>query len=160
MCVRPRARGVHEPVVNLKLDPRGRKDIESGGRLERRAGQKLEADGPRIGIQEVGRVGKRLAERDVSSEAGAGAPHVRARGIVERAVNRAAGNGLGRRRALRAPERRFLRVVQILLAKLVAELDQFHPGDSAGKVEPFTITNAVEGHDVTPAEVDLPPSYV
>ena len=143
--MRPGALPVHEPVVDHELNPRRGDDVEDGGGLERLARQQLEADPARARVHQVGGIGEGIAQRHVAPEAHPGAAHARTREIVVGAVARPyrvrVGSG-GRRGVL---ERRLFSVVQVLLAQLVAKLDQLDAGGGPGKREPVVEPFA---HDV------------
>ena len=101
--------------------------------------KQLQADAARVRRHQIGGIGERLAQRDVAPEPHAGAAHARTGQVVVGAV---AGAGIphlpGRRRG-GAFERRLLGVVQVLLAQLVAKLDQLRGRDRTGKLVPFLI---------------------
>ena len=131
-----------EPVVNHELDPRGGEEVEDRGRLELFACHQLAADRPRVGHEQVGRVGHRVLQRHVAPEAAADRAHARILQIVAGPVGRARfANGrieIGRGRHGLFLERRFLGIVQVLLAQLVADLDQLRVGKKARQLIPGT----------------------
>ena len=89
-------------------------------------------------------IGEGFGERDVAAEARAGGAHHRAFEVVPRAVGRArdAMDLVDRPGMLR--ERRLLRVVQVFLAKLIADVDQLQHREQP---EPF-VPRAVEQAEI------------
>ena len=117
-----------EPVVDHELNPRGGEEVEDRGRLELVACHQLAADRPRVGHEQVGRVGHGVLQGHVAPEPAAGRAHARILKIVAAPVGRARlANGrieIRRRQHGLSLERRLLGVVQVLLAQLVADLDE------------------------------------
>ena len=155
MGVGPDAFLVHEPVVHLELDPRRREHVDDFRRLERGAGQQLETDGARVGIQQVRDVRDRLAQRHVAPEPHAGAPHARTPQVVVRAVVGSRGIRLARRGSVARLECRLLGVVKIVLAQLVPKFDELGCSYGIWKLEPLLVGD--DGHGVTPARTDMGP---
>jgi hypothetical protein len=138
---------VHEPVVHLELDPRRRQHVENRGGLELVAREKRPADVARVRIEQVRGIGSRFGERDVAAEPRAGGTHHGALQVVEAAIHGAGcfhllGNG-----TLVLLELRFLGVVQVLLAQLVAHFDELlHRGGARKLVPLFVAGNGVAAH--------------
>jgi hypothetical protein len=132
---------VHEPVVHHELNPRRGHQIENRRRDELVTGHQLAADDTRIRHQQVGRIGKRVLERDVAAEAATRRAHLGIGEVVVRAVDgaRLANGGIQVRGDLLLLERRFFCVVQVLFAQLVADVDQFSHRRESRPLEPFTI---------------------
>ena len=142
----PRSLLVNEPVVDLKLNPRSREHVQEWHAFELRPREELQTHRARARVHQVGGVRERVGERRVASEPRARLPHERARQIVVRAIGRAPGYRVRRRRRLRFRMRRLFGVVKILLAQLVARLEQLWPADGRRKLEPLAIANLVEDH--------------
>ena len=87
---------VAEPVMHLELDPGAGEQVEGRRRDELLACQELEADPPRVGLEQtVVRIGKGMLGRDVATEAAAEPSHQRILEVVVRAVDRAGGQVVG-----------------------------------------------------------------
>jgi hypothetical protein len=137
---------MHEPVVHLELNPGGSKNVEERYRLEGGPREQLDADRPRTRVHEIVGVRERVLERRIAPEASAGPSHERARQIVIRPIDRAAGHGLRRCRRRRLRERRLFGVVQILLTQFIPGFIQFGSANGRRNLEPFALVNFIEDH--------------